>query len=97
MPRSKPRPLGLWLVGVAAPPSPSPGQRGASSEAPMPVNGRRSWDMGVSRVLPVQDPLLLALPIFPPLLLVLPFPPPPLPLPPKDHRPPLLLLLLPVV
>ena len=58
----------------------------------MPLNGTWSWDMGVSRVLP----LLLALTTFPPLLLlVLPFPP--LPLPPKDHRPPLLLLLLPVV
>jgi len=94
MPRSKFRPPGLcvWLVGVAAAASPSPGQRGASSEAPMPLNGTRSWDMGVSRVLP----LLLALPTFPPLLLlVLPFPP--LLLPPKDHRPPLLLLLLPVV
>ena len=61
----------------------------------MPLKGKRSWDRGVSRVLPL---LLLALPTSPPalLLVVLPFPPA-LPLPPKDHKPLLLLLLLPVV
>lgn len=88
--RFKPTPPGLWLVLVAAPVIPSPGQRGASSEEPIALKVTWSWDDGVSRILP-----LLALLTFPPLLLfVLPLPP--LPLPPKDHRP-LLLLLLPVL
>jgi len=88
--RLKPTPPGLWLVPVEAPAIPSPGQRGASSEKPIAVKGTQSWDDGVSGALPLLA--LLAL-LTVPLLLLLVLPLPPLPLPPKDHRPLLLLLL----